>query len=62
MHFVKAAEFSNTCRSQGIQGSTIDYLVCSVAHLENLIIYTTDKDFRNYILNSEILDTTGDIE
>ena len=48
IHFVKAAEFSNTCRKQGIQGSTIDYLICSVAHLENLIIYTTDKDFRNY--------------
>ncbi len=48
MHFVKAAEFSNTCRTQGIQGSTIDYLICSVAHLENLIIYTTDKDFRDY--------------
>ena len=48
IHFVKAAEFSNTCRNQGIQGSTIDYLICSVAHLENLIIYTTDKDFENY--------------
>lgn len=48
MHFVRAAEFSNTCRNQRIQGSTIDYLICSVAHLENLIIYTTDKDFENY--------------
>lgn len=48
LHFIKAAEFSNICRNQGIQGSTIDYLICSVGHLENLIIYTTDKDFENY--------------
>ncbi|MCK5707728.1 MAG: PIN domain-containing protein [Candidatus Aureabacteria bacterium] len=47
-HFVTAAEFSNTCRAKGIQGSTIDYLICAVAHLENLTIFTTDKDFEHY--------------
>ncbi|MGR3179583.1 MAG: type II toxin-antitoxin system VapC family toxin [Candidatus Anammoxibacter sp.] len=47
-HFEKAAEFSNICRSKGIQGSTIDFLICAVASLENLIIFTTDKDFDNY--------------
>ena len=47
-HFEKAAEFSNICRSKGIQGSTIDFLICAVACLENLIIFTTDKDFENY--------------
>lgn len=47
-HFIKAAEFANTCRSKGIQGSTIDFLICSVAHSENLIIFTTDNDFENY--------------
>lgn len=47
-HFVKAAEFSNICHSKGIQGSTIDFLICSVAHLENLIIFTTDNDFKKY--------------
>ncbi len=47
-HFEKAAEFSNICRSQGVQGSTIDFLICAVACLENLIIFTTDKDFENY--------------
>mgnify|MGYP001581272765 FL=1 len=47
-HFVKAAEFSNICRNKGIQGSTIDFLICAVSHLENLIIFTTDKDFENY--------------
>jgi len=47
-HFEKAAEFSNICRHKGIQGSTIDFLICAVAYLENLIIFTTDKDFENY--------------
>ena len=47
-HSIKAAEFSNICRNKGIQGSTIDFLICAVSHLENLIIFTTDKDFENY--------------
>lgn len=47
-HFLGAAEFTNICRSKGIQGSTIDFLICAVAHSENLIILTTDNDFENY--------------
>ena len=47
-HFEKAAEFSNTCRSKGVQGSTIDFLICAVAYLDKLEIYTTDKDFESY--------------
>ncbi|MFH1856925.1 MAG: PIN domain-containing protein [Candidatus Omnitrophota bacterium] len=47
-HFVTAAEFANICRKQGVQGSTIDFLICSVAHLENLAIFTSDNDFENY--------------
>jgi len=47
-HFEQAAEFSNICRNKGIQGSTIDFLICAVAYLEGLVIYTTDSDFKNY--------------
>ena len=47
-YFVKAAEFSNLCRNKGIQGATTDFLICAVAHCENLIIFTTDNDFENY--------------
>jgi len=47
-HFVKAAEFSNVCKSKGIQGSTTDFLICAVAYLENFLIFTTDIDFKNY--------------
>jgi len=47
-HFIKAAEFSNVCMKKGIQGSNTDFLICSIAYLENLIIFTTDLDFKNY--------------
>jgi predicted nucleic acid-binding protein len=47
-HFETAAGFCNICRSNGIQGSTIDFLICAVANIENLEIFTTDIDFENY--------------
>lgn len=47
-HFENAAEFANTCRSHGIQGSTIDFLICAVAHLEGFQILTTDADFERF--------------
>ena len=47
-YFIKAAEFNNICRGSGIQGSATDYLICSVAHMNNLAIYTDDNDFSFY--------------
>lgn len=47
-HFEQAAEFCNICRSKGIQGSTIDFLICAVSFMENLVIFTVDKNFANY--------------
>jgi predicted nucleic acid-binding protein len=47
-HFIRAAEFSNICMKKGVQGSTTDFLICSVAYLEKLNIFTTDLDFKNY--------------
>lgn len=47
-HFVKAAEFSNLCRKKGVQGSTTDFLICSVVYLENVSVFTTDLDFKDY--------------
>ena len=43
-----AAEFFNTCRQNGIQGSSTDFLIaaCSVAF--GLPILTKDKDFARY--------------
>ncbi|NJM19354.1 MAG: PIN domain-containing protein [Richelia sp. RM2_1_2] len=43
-----AAEFFNTCRSNGIQGSNTDFLICAVAHHRSYSILTTDNDFHSF--------------
>ncbi len=48
-----AAEYYNTCRKKGIQGSHVDFLICAIANQNNLSIFTSDKDFEQY---SRILD------
>jgi len=46
--YEKAAEFFNTCRGAGIQGSQIDFLICAAAVGAGLPIFTSDKDFLLY--------------
>lgn len=46
--FERAAEFYNECRTKGIQGSNIDFLICAVAMRRELSILTTDRDFAGY--------------
>lgn len=46
--FVKAAEFSNICRSKGVQGSAIDYLICAASFLFSVSVFTIDNDFKYY--------------
>jgi predicted nucleic acid-binding protein len=46
--FETAAEFFNTCRSKGVQGSLTDFLICAVAARRRLEIFTTDSDFKHY--------------
>lgn len=53
-HFEKAAEFSNICRAKGMQGSTIDFLICAVAYSERMFIFTVDNDFKSYSKNLPI--------
>lgn len=43
-----AAEISNLCRTNGIQGSHTDFLICSVTINNHMSIFTTDKDFNYY--------------
>lgn len=43
-----AAKFYNTCRSKGIQGSPVDFLICAMAVRRKFAIYTTDPDFGMY--------------
>lgn len=46
--FERAAEFYNKCRSKGIQGSNIDFLICAIAVRSELTIFTADADFASY--------------
>jgi predicted nucleic acid-binding protein len=43
-----AARMSNQCRSGGIAGSPVDFLICAAAHRRGWAIFTTDRDFQNY--------------
>ena len=46
--YESAAKYSNICRSKGIQGSHIDFLICAIAIRLKMKIYTSDKDFLYY--------------
>lgn len=46
--YVIAAKFHNLCRSKGIQGSHVDFLICSIASRLDSEIFTVDKDFFSY--------------
>ena len=43
-----AAEYFNTARQKGIQGSNTDFLICAVAVHRDMAIFTTDKDFEYF--------------
>ena len=43
-----AAEYFNTARQKGIQGSNTDFLICAVAVHRDMAISTTDKDFEYF--------------
>lgn len=36
----------NVCQTHGVQGAATDLLLCAVAELDRLPIFTTDGDFR----------------
>jgi predicted nucleic acid-binding protein len=46
--YEKASEYFNICRKHGIQGSHIDFLICSFSINHDTPIYTLDNDFANY--------------
>ena len=46
--FEEAARFGNRCRSAGIAGSAVDFLICAAASRRGLGILTLDADFRRY--------------
>ncbi len=46
--FELAAEYFNTLRSKGIQGSNTDFLICAVSARNNMPIFSIDNDFNHY--------------
>jgi hypothetical protein len=46
--YEEAAHMNNRCRTHGIAGSAIDFLICAAAHRRTWMILTTDRDFQNY--------------
>lgn len=40
-----AAEFYNTCKKNGVQGSNTDFLICAASVNYHLSIFTVDNDF-----------------
>lgn len=46
--FEEAAQMHNRCRSRGIAGSAIDFLICAVANRRHWQVFTTDADFDRY--------------
>ena len=53
--YVHAAKFFNLCRSEGIQGSNTDFLICAVAVRNKFSIFTTDKDFELFSKHIKII-------
>jgi len=43
-----AAEMHNHCKSHGIAGSAVDFLICAVARQREWQIFSTDRDFEEY--------------
>jgi predicted nucleic acid-binding protein len=50
-----AAKFFNACRTQGIQGSNTDFLICAAAVRRDLAIFTSDKDFIHFAKHLPIM-------
>jgi len=46
--YEEAAHINNQCRSRGIAGSAIDFLICAAASRRDWEIFTTDQDFTRY--------------
>jgi len=44
-----AAEYYNTARQRGVQGSNTDFLICAISTRHSMPIFTADKDFEHFI-------------
>lgn len=51
---VFAAELYNLCRTKGVQASTIDFLIASLAIRNKCLLLTSDKDFQHIAKHTEL--------
>jgi len=46
--YEEAALCFNRCRAKGVQGGSVDFLLCAVCLRRKLAVFTTDQDFSHY--------------
>jgi len=46
--YEEAASMCNKCRSRGVAGSAVDFLICAAAHRRGWALFTIDRDFYHY--------------
>jgi len=46
--YIKAAEYFNLCKMNGVNGGHIDFLICAVIAHYNCVLLTTDSDFKMF--------------
>ena len=46
--YERAAEYFNTCRSNGVQGSSTDFLICACSAAWDIPVLTKDQDYQRY--------------
>ncbi|MGH9504548.1 MAG: PIN domain-containing protein [Terriglobales bacterium] len=46
--YEETARMNNLCRTRGIAGSPVDFLICAVAQLRNWPVFTADRAFGRY--------------
>jgi predicted nucleic acid-binding protein len=46
--YEEAAHLNNQCRTRGIAGSAIDFLICATALRRGWQVFTTDRDFSRF--------------
>lgn len=46
--YEEAARLGNLCRTHGVAGGPVDFLICAVSVRRNWPIYTQDRDFALY--------------
>ena len=46
--YERAAEYFNTCRSNGVQGSNTDFLICACSAAWDIPVLTKDQDYQRY--------------